>query len=172
MAGVTLTATFDDGAVLESLDRLAAAFSDTRPLLRTIGAYGLDSTRLRFQSESAPDGSAWAALSPAYAALKGGGRNILYASGALMNSLTFEAGANEVSWGSNRIYAAVHQFGATILPKNAQALRFPLGLAGVRYAYAKSVTIPARPYLGLSMADREEIERLGGAYLRAAFYGE
>ncbi len=55
--------------------------------------------------------------------------------------------------GTNRAHARVHQFGATIEAKNGQALVFALGDRIVQVA---SVTVPARPFLGLSNADREE----------------
>ena len=170
MAGVTITATFDDGNVASALARLGAALADTAPLLDSIGVYGRDSTRERFTSQTAPSGTPWKALSPAYASLKGGGKDILTLNYVLRNSITYGAGLAEVRWGSNVVYAAVHQFGATIVPKTARALRFRLGLDG-RMVFAKSVTIPARPYLGLSAEDREEIEARGGAFLRSAWAG-
>jgi len=46
--------------------------------------------------------------------------------------------------GSDRVYAAIHQFGGTIRPKKAGGrLVFTVGGKKV---FAKSVTIPARPY--------------------------
>ncbi len=59
-------------------------------------------------------------------------------------------GSKSVEVGSNLVYAAAHQFGATIKPTNGKLLHF-------RGHVAKSVTIPARPYLGLSDADKNEI---------------
>lgn len=64
---------------------------------------------------------------------------------------THHPGAHDLAWGSNKIYAAVHRFGAVIRPKTAEAVRFRLASGLVR---ARSVTIPARPYLGLSAEDR------------------
>ena len=58
--------------------------------------------------------------------------------------------SNDVVIGSNKIYAAVHQFGATITPKSGQYLTFWMG---GRLVKARSVTIPARPYLGISDDD-------------------
>lgn len=49
-------------------------------------------------------------------------------------------------WGSQAVrYALIHELGGTITPKTAKALAIPLPDGGV--AFAKSVTIPARPYL-------------------------
>jgi phage virion morphogenesis protein len=157
MTGAAWEVTFDDAAILGALDRLELGLGEDGPLLRQIGEYGVASTQRRFQSETAPDGIPWAALNPAYASLKGGGYNILTLSGTLQRSMNFRTGASVVRWGSPMIYAAVHQFGATIVPKNARALYFKLGLGGVREMVVQSVTVPARPYLGISAEDAEEI---------------
>lgn len=183
MAGVTFEVTFDDSQILGALDRIEEALAPGSGLLRIIGAYGRDSTVRRMEAQTAPDGSPWAGLSEAYAAIKLGGYDILYLHGDLRNSQTFQEGASEVSWGSPMIYAAVHQFGATIVPKNARALSFVLGdtfQAGHSGAMGKtqaflvqvqSVTIPARPYLGLSAEDREEIPLLAEEFLLRRFGG-
>jgi phage gpG-like protein len=141
--------------------------------MRQIGQYGVESTRRRFFTETAPDGTHWAPLNPAYAELKGGGYNILYSSGALMNSLNARPGLNEVSWGSPMIYAAIHQFGGKIVPKTRPALSFLLGNVGsaglvpVFLVRVKSVTMPARAYLGINLEDREEIVAISEDYVRA-----
>lgn len=170
MVGAVLEFTLNDDAVMQGLARLQAGVTDAQPLLRMIGAYGVRSTQERFLSETAPDGTRWKELNPAYAELKGGGYNILTRSGALMQSLNARAGMDQVSWGSPMIYAAVHQFGATIKAKNAPSLAFMLGgrgLAPVQLVRVQSVTIPARPYLGINADDREEIVALTGEYIRS-----
>jgi len=58
--------------------------------------------------------------------------------------------------------AAVHQSGMTIVPKNARALRIPVGPArgsgrSSGAIYRKKVVIPARPHVGLSDRDKEGI---------------
>jgi phage gpG-like protein len=177
MTGAAFTFNFDDGPVIAGLDRLQAALEENAGLLRIIGAYGRDSTVRRMESQTAPDGTPWTPLNPAYAAIKPAGYDILYLHGDLRNSQTFRAGVGEVSWGSPMVYAAAQQFGAVIVPKNAKALSFVLGDtfgagAGKLYGLTqgvlvqvKSVTIPARPYLGLSAEDREEITLLAEEYL-------
>lgn len=173
MAGTALEFTLDDAAIMEALDRLHAGTVDPLRLLRQIGSYGVRSTQERFLTETAPDGTRWKELNPAYAELKGDGYNILTRSGALMGSLNSYTGLEEVSWGSPMIYAAVHQFGAVIKAKNAPALAFllgnvgSLGLVPVFLVRVKSVTIPARPYLGISTIDAEEISALASHYLRS-----
>jgi len=55
-------------------------------------------------------------------------------------------GGVEGRWGSQDVvYALIHELGGTIVPKKAAALAIPQPDGSVRFA--KSVTIPARPYL-------------------------
>lgn len=163
--------TLDDAPVLEGLDRLLAGLADPQLLLEQIASYGIASTRERFMTETAPDGSRWAPLNPAYAEMKGGGIEILTRSGALRSSLNLRLGLTEVSWGSPMLYSRIHQLGGVIKPKNAAALAFSLGggrgLSPVHLVRVQSVTIPARPYLGISPADGEEITAIAGRYLRS-----
>jgi len=72
-----------------------------------------------------------------------------------MGSITHRASQDSVEVGTNKIHAAVHQFGATIVPTQAEHLRFMLG---GRLVKADSVTIPARPYVGVSAEDGRMIE--------------
>jgi len=59
----------------------------------------------------------------------------------------------------------VHQFGATIVPKDAKALCFMLGS---RVVFAEKVTIPARPYLGFGPADLAAVFEVVHTSLRLA----
>lgn len=145
-------ARFDGTAAIEHLSGLVDAINDPSPLLAELGEYGLRSTRARFKTQTAPDGTAWAALQPWYQKEKRRNKNrILTLNGYLRGQMTWQlVGDRTVEIGSNLPYAAVHQFGATIKPRAAKVLIF-------RGHAAKSVTIPARPYLGLSDEDRSEI---------------
>ena len=150
MAGAQIRYTLEDGQVMAAIERLTAVrFS----VLRPIGLALVQVTQERFRDERDPFGQPWAPLNPAYAEIKRG-PGILRASGLLMRSITYRAAAAEVAVGSNRIYAAVHQFGATIRPVRAKALVFRLGSRVVR---AGSVTIPARPYLGFGPKDQAAV---------------
>jgi phage gpG-like protein len=88
---------------------------------------------------------------------------ILNRSGALARSIDYRASADSLVVGSSLIYAAIHQFGGVIRPKTASALAFMLGGRLVRTG---KVTMPARPYLGLSAENRAEATRSVVAYLR------
>ncbi len=150
-----------------TLGRIAAIGAQPAPLLAAIGTGLESSTRQRFRDGEDPSGIKWASyapLNPAYAANKKG-TQILVESGSLRTSIYSGVVGNEVFVGSELPYAAVHQFGAVIKPKNAEPLRFMLGDHLVSML---SVTIPARPYLGLSDGDREMIlGELEGALTRA-----
>ena len=65
--------------------------------------------------------------------------------------------ADEAVWGAAWEFAHIHQEGAVITAKTAQALHFTVGGKSV---HAKSVTIPARPFVGISAENAQEIEEL------------
>jgi phage virion morphogenesis protein len=158
MAGASLFVEFDDSRFQGALERLLELSARPETLLRPIGSLLVASTTRRFATNVAPDGSAWPQLNRAYDAYRRSGP-MLVQSSALRNSITFVAGASELRVGSNMIYAAVHQFGAVIKPKNAKALAFRMGASG-GLIRVRSVTIPARPYLGISDDDAADIVEL------------
>ena len=152
MAGARFSVSFDDKTARAGLQGLLDAVDDPAPLLAELGEYLLGSTRARFSSQTAPDGEGWAQLQPWYLREKkrNKGRKLTldgYLRGRLVSQVV---GGRSVEVGSNLVYAAVHQFGATIRPRAAKVLMF-------RGHAAKQVTVPARPYLGLSGEDRSEI---------------
>ncbi len=114
---------------------------DLRPLLDALGAEGESQTRRRISEEkTAPDGTPWDPLAEDYAKRKtkgivvGGVRvassgGILEFEGEMLDSINYQVtGDDTVEWGSNKIYAAIHQFGG------AEA----------------GMNVPSRPFLGIS----------------------
>lgn len=162
MTGARLIASLDAQPMQAALAGVRDAVRQPEPLLRAIGTGMTHNVRDRMDRGVAPDGTPWKPLSPAYAAIKRG-PGILRESLQLQRSITFATGARQVAIGSNRVYAAAQQFGATIRPKTAKALVFRLAGGVVR---AKKVTIPARPYLGLGADDIETIEDVTWALVR------
>lgn len=155
MTGARIEAKLDDKNILAALGRLRDVGVVGEGLMRRIGPGLVANIQARIDRGVDPDGSAWKPLNPAYAALKQGG-GILRGrgmQGGLEGTLTFRVSGSSIEVGSGKVYAAVHQFGATIVPKNAKALVFRMGSGG-GLVHAKKVTIPARPYLGFSEADR------------------
>lgn len=162
MTGVAITIADEDlRRAIAGLSRLAR---DPAPALERVGEALHLSTTERQRAGRAPDGSAWPALNPAYRAEKSG-NEMLRESGRLMGSLSRQVRGRQLRFGTNVEYAAVHQFGGTIRAKGGGRLAFFLGGALRRPV---SVTIPARPFLGISAEDREEIiEILSGFAERA-----
>jgi phage gpG-like protein len=120
-------------------------------LMDGIGRLVQGQTRRRIASEkTSPDGTAWKDN------LAGSG--VLHDSGALYDSIDYQAFPNGVLVGSGLVYSRIHQLGGTIVPRYMQALKFWWVAGGwVEFAIVKSVTLPARPYLGLSADNRVEI---------------
>ncbi len=154
MAGLEFVLSYKDLGAEKAIGRMASIDEDA--LLDTLGAVGVSQTQRRIESEKAgPDGTPWQAWSKGYASDRTGGQSLLMSEGNLVTSIDHDTRGGEVAWGSPLVYAAVQQFGATITPKNAKALAFTIGSTLV---LAKSVTVPARPYLGLSADNRSEME--------------
>lgn len=141
----------DDTKVLRTLRRLMRLGHDLTPVMQDIAQYGESSTRLRFRTQTAPDGTQW--KRSLRAQISGG--KTLTASGHLGDSITNAFGRTFAEWGTNRIYAAIHQFGGVIRPRKAKALRFRL--ASGAWVSTKQVTMPKRAFLGISGDDRTAI---------------
>ncbi len=141
-------------ADLRKLDRTAANLAATLPLMRAIGGFVRDATRRRFRDQVTPDGRPW---KPSLRAQLQGGVT-LTDRGLLRDSYIDRATPTEVQVGTNDIRAAIHHFGGVIRAKGSGALRF--SLPGGGFATVKSVTMPARPALGVNDADRTEISAL------------
>jgi phage gpG-like protein len=141
-------------------------------VVRAIGAGLVGVTQERFETETDPMGGRWEPLSPWYASIKRGG-GILNASGLLNRTITFDSSGSTIEIGSNRIYAGVQQAGATIVPVSARALVFRLGVPNLRggLVFAKSVTIPARPYLGFGPKDQREVIETLDVFIRRTLTG-
>lgn len=107
----------------------------------------------------APDGSAWAPN-------REGRTPILHRSGALARSIDYAVSGLQAVIGSGLVYAAIHHYGGTIVPKSASALVFSVG---GRLFRVKKVTMPARPYVGLSGDDRAELIQAAVLYIRRLF---
>lgn len=132
------------GSLLDKLDDLSDPMNDIAAVLES-------ATEGAFEAEADPvTGQAWQSLSDAYlkANPKRQGGKILQASaGGLAASVTADSGDFWAAIGSNKIYAAIHQFGGTD--------DMPAGPAG----------IPARPYLGVSREDEQSMLGILGEYL-------
>jgi len=154
----------DHKAFNEALARLARATDKPEPVLRGIGEYLRNSTADRFKTQESPDGAPWKPLSETYKASKASNADKILTLGGYLRKIVFQVAGDTVLVGSPMEYAAIHQFGGTIRPKNAKAL-------SVGGRYVASVTIPARPYLGVSDENAKGIEALVSDYLAGALDG-
>jgi len=149
----------EDARILSAIQSLLAMARNATPIMREIAAIGENSTRLRFRTETAPDGSRW---KPSLRVRMAGGRT-LTKDGHLADSVSGNAGKDFAEWGVNRPYAAIHQFGGEIKARSGGFLRFRL--ANGAWASVKSVVIPDRPFLGVSDDDAEDILDVLGRHI-------
>lgn len=112
------------------------------------------STLDRFKEGRDPAGKKW--KSSIRAASEGG--QTLVQTAQLRNSIRSDADKSGAAVGTNVKHAATHQFGdkRTIRAKSNKGLRFKVGGHWVTKNNVK-VNIPARPFLGISKEDEEEI---------------
>ena len=130
----------DDKEIQQLLKKLISKTENLRPLMKNIAGIMLDSVEENFEKEGRPD--KWQGLKKTtikQRTKKGywPGR-ILQVRGELAASITNKSDENSAVVGTNKVYAAIHQFG---------------GDAGRN----KKVKIPARPYLKLGEKEKVEI---------------
>lgn len=164
----------DSARVLDVLAAVTAGARNPAPLYKAIGEDLVASTKGRFATSTAPDGSRWApnsqATFEAYLArfsnttrkdgrlnTKGAGvvmgkRPLVGQSRQLAQQIFYQVTGNGLEIGSPMEYAAMQQFGGT-------KADFP-HLWG---------DIPARPYLGLSSQDEDAIVSEALGYLDGLF---
>lgn len=140
-----LKVTVNDAGARAKIKALIGSTQNMQPVFATVGSVIRNRIRLCFKLGIDPWGSPWAALK-----IRRG--QPLRDTGRLQSSITSKPDATGVTIGTNLrnkgvSYPAVHQFGATIEPKQAKRLVFP-GPGG-QLIFAKKVTIPARPFMPL-----------------------
>lgn len=155
----------DDREVRAALKRALVSTGDLTPVMKAIGERLLRSTEERFDTETAPDGTPW---KPLKASSLGAGykkakrtpvkgqltaaykryladRKILTRSGQLRSTIFSRPASDHVAIGTGKIYGATHQFGRG--------------------------EIPARPFLGVTTADQQEILDLLSEHVSRAMAG-
>lgn len=119
-------------------DKLAKlAGLDLSPAYKEIGEELVSMVRFGFRLSQNPYGDKWEPLK-----IREG--KPLQDTGNLQQSFHADAGGDSVVIGTNVPYAATHQYGAVIVPKNKKMLAWKVGEA---WHFAKRVNIPARPML-------------------------
>lgn len=164
-----LTINVDTSGFQGGFERLLKVTQDLTPAMDEIGFKLAENAQERFRTATAPDGSKWKARK--YETPETAGRGILLGPGSVLrDSITHLPSANGVEVGTNRVYAAIHQFGGKTKPhkivaKRGKSLAFGLNPKAkkegdpwmVRSVNHPGSDIPARPYLGISADDELDI---------------
>lgn len=129
---------------------------DKKKINAAIGEGVRESTLERFKTSKGPDDKTW---KTSIRAATEGGRTLVQTA-QLRNSIRSKSDASGFAVGTNAKHAATRQFGEqgrTIRARRAKTLRFQVGGRWVSKKKVK-INIPARPYLGLSDDDMQEIK--------------
>lgn len=190
MAGISHS--IDAQLATDTLGRLERAAGNPEGAYHALGAHFVFSTQRNIEMETAPDGSRWPRLSPRTAEKrvdKGqrGYGQMLRVKNRLYFSIAYQVLPDGVEWGSNVEYARIHQLGGVITmpPRQGKVTlkRIRRQGGGIRSRFARhgakggeerlvsirghQIRIPARPYLGISAADRQEAPEIIAEYLRS-----
>lgn len=177
------------GEVAAALDKLRLGLplgGNMSPAMRNMARVLKTAAQLRFRAQKGPDGTAW---KPSFRAREEGGQT-LSLSRRLRNSISGSATPTTATVGTNVIYAAIHQFGGVIRAKKGPFLAIPVTPAArnagsptrmpglkvwqtlkgqfvmgddkgtVHFLLRRQVTMPERPFLGASAADKTELVRV------------
>lgn len=134
------------GGLDRAIEQAARKIAHRKLLMESVGEALVSGAVERFSKEEAPDGTKWEA---SRRALEESGQT-LTDSARLKTSVDYAATDDSVMVGSNLAYARIHQLG---------------GRAG----RGRKVKLPARPYLGVSKADMEEVKHLIHDFLAGSF---
>lgn len=146
-----ITLDLNTAELTRALRHLERAAVQLTPAFDDIGQHLVNTTRRRFEEGKAPDGTPWAENSAVTLANKPGQMPLVGESRGLSTEIHSESGPRSVMVGSNKEYAAMQHFGG-------QRRRYP-HLWG---------DIPARPFVGLSTEDEQEVQSLLLDHLQAA----
>ncbi|WP_275100140.1 phage virion morphogenesis protein [Sedimenticola hydrogenitrophicus] len=152
-----ITIEFEAQPVLTALSRLLQAGADLKPAYQDIGEYLVRSTKQRGADGLAPDGTAWAPLSPVTIERKGHDTPLVGESKRLLSEIHYQITADGVEVGSALEYAGTMHFGAA------------------KHSFAGGQTpwgdIPAREIVGLSEDDGAAVLDILQEHLEAAVGG-
>lgn len=184
MAGVTLE--FVGREALAAIRATVDALAEPTPLQRDLGELLLIIHQARFRAQVDPDGTPWKALSPGYLKRKAKNRDkVLTLAGDLRGTLRYQVEGDDLLFGTDRPYGAIHQFGGRIERRARQStVYFRQSKTGEverrfarkdRAAIARSVKVgpytiemPARPWLGVGKQDEARLLERVQAFIEAA----
>jgi phage gpG-like protein len=169
MAGFTMRFVLDDAELMAQVDGLIARGGDLSEPLDDIGQDMVSITIRAFEDSRSPEGVAW---QPSAAAVAEGRKTLIDRGqrGGLMGSQSYVVGPRGVTYGTNIVYAAIHQSGGSI----SHAGRQGTSDAGTGFGQTLAeaiITFPARPFIGRSDADQARWADTLAEYLAGSTVG-
>lgn len=180
--GVTARVTVDDARLRGLFWRLQDAGVRLGPAMEAIAGHLETETRHRFGTGRGPGGVAW---TPSARAKRDNGQTLVD-KGHLRDSITSRSDERSAEVGTNRAYAAIHQFGGVInRPARTVTVwrrvkdrmtfrdwrfvkRRAANFAETHQVPAYSINMPARPFVGIDAGDMQAIGAILTDHLRAA----
>ncbi|MBW1666852.1 MAG: phage virion morphogenesis protein [Deltaproteobacteria bacterium] len=178
MAGVGLKIEVKDKEVTRLLQRLQRRMANLTPVMSAVADVVRTSVVRTFEKEGRP--RPWAGLSPVTVKLRGRAHPILRRqgfAGGLMGSIHGRGYRDRAEIGTNKVYAAVHQFGAKRGSFGTVEVRIPAHTRRITQAFGRVIEpkviavrehtrkmvlpwgdIPARPFMVVQDEDWEEIK--------------
>lgn len=158
----TINIEFNYKTVQSALDDLLRRAEDTTDFMRQVADVLADATDAAFLNEADPvTGVRWDPLSAVTLAIRPNRQNgeILDDTGRLKGSMVTDYGKDFAEIGTNVVYAPTHHFGALqgAFGKTRRGGPIPWG------------DIPARPFLGVSPEDEEDILDMATRYMAGAW---
>lgn len=184
MTGVSIEIELREGEARAALRGLLSRMDRRAPFFQAVGDLVVGSAKERFRTETDPDGRPWAphAASTIRARIRNQQTPLTILSSnskrktasTLRGNISYEVTDDRLTVGSEAPYAAIHQLGGTI--NKPAGTRW---MAGRRFAKkqehpegrdvaiaAHQITIPARPFLGLTRADEDAVLKMAEGWLR------
>ena len=153
MASIRAELSGETEQLIQRLNRLHHL--EPRGVLNSIAEGLRTSTVERFTEEKSPEGKSWKS---SIRANESGGKTLTKTT-QLKTSIRAEVSDSGLAVGTNDVRAATLQFGdeRTIRAKNGKYLTFKIGGQWRRVASVR-VSIPSRPFLGVSTEDERDIK--------------
>lgn len=129
--------------IANTLAELAARTNNLSPALSEVGEYLLDIHEQRFKDQVSPDGTPWQSVSADTLKNKTRPDRILREEGNLADLLTYQLGDQQLSFGTNLVYGATHQYGRA------------------------NVNIVAREWLGLNVQQSQSVLDIIVSYIES-----
>ncbi len=178
MTGVKINVKIEDAELKKTLSDIQGRIQNLKPAMEIIGTFVRNSIQKNFELGGRP--TPW---KPSQRALKTGDKTLIKGK-FLMNSFTIDAKQDSVEVGTNKKYAAIHQFGGPINhPARQRTMFFKKFKSGERKGLTRfskeskagygmkvpgkayTINMPARPFMMVQEGDWTDITTAVSKYL-------